>query len=531
MQRLEVRALLSPLKRLTSQQLLPRPSDGEDIVIDDELEEDDFVRALEEKLQLRSDELSGSVNGSAPFLVLRAAQIDTLASRLHDILEPKRDETNIVQAWTIQPQLQRKVKMSSHIQVLKLSTILREVQCLRVHQISLEAGGPARTAPIELDIFPSLRVVEILHSRADLLRNAHYFVRQLQSLHIEHTPMESLRELLAPSPPLDEDMSEAAEWRRLHTLELNCCGLPAVDMSVNLLSAIKTLDLGWNEIKTFESSLESQTLESLSLCHNLLSSLPPIQALTNLKALDLSVNQIESLAGIEALQQLEALDVSHNLINSMNELERLANIQRLTRAKLSHNPIARRADYRREVFFFVGKTVELDGKPWSFAELASMKDRRSFQGYGQKTETAIAQEATNTAKVFPKADGLSCGKADLRMIMSYPLLPQKRSVTAHYAHIHNPKSTLLNEYLKHHGLSSGLNGQKQEVESSESTSDQQSGGRSNEHDNGGEFTVVTVDDYFRNKSDSITSAPVNVSIEPDYSSGRNCMCCRVGVER
>lgn len=545
MQRLEVRALLSPLMGFMVDEAPPAaPSD---ILVDEELEENDFLRALEEKLQQHMGDLGASTSSGSPtptFLVLRVTQVDTLARRLHDALEPKRDaETGVIQAWTIQPQLQRKVKMSSHIQVLKLSTILREVRHLRLHQAissTHEGQTGARTAPIELDIFPSLRVVEILHSQAALLRNIHFFARQLQMMHIEHTPMQSLRELLAPSPPLPTEVVEAAAWRRLETLELNCCDLPDVDASVNLLTAVKVLDLGWNEIKDFQCALTTPTLESLSLCHNLLPSIPSIQPLKWLRALDLSVNQIHSLAGLDALQMLETLDVSHNLISAIAEVEKLAELPSLRYLKLSHNPIARRADYRREVFFFLGSELELDAQPWTIGELESMKVCRSLRVFEPLATTFTDRETVETAeKVFPKAGGLTMdGKSSQKLVMDYPVLPPVRAVTPQFVGIQNPpQSSLLRQYVRQQVVGSGVSddGRSDSVAGSsvrrEDTT-QRSGSETMEKKSTSDGSslrdddrrgVRTVDDYFRVKSDSIAAASVVEENDPDFSTGTDVL--------
>lgn len=542
MQRLEVRALLSPLMGFLAD-AAPAAAPG-DITVDEELEEDAFLRALEEQLQQRMGELGASDAADATaaahpptFLALRVSQVDTLARRLRDALEPKRDaETGLVQAWTIQPQLQlqRKVKLSSHLQVLKLSTILREVRRLRLHQAGAGAQDADRAAPIELDIFPSLRVVEILHSQAALLRNVHCFARQLQSMHIEHTPMRSLRELLAPSPPLPEDAAQGAAWRRLERLELNCCDLPEVDASANLLTAVKVLDLGWNEIKSFGCPLAVPTLESLSLCHNLLPSIPPIQALKWLRALDLSVNQIHSLLGLEALQMLETLDVSHNLIGAIAEVERLVELPSLRRLKLSHNPIARRADYRREVFFFLGSSLELDGQPWTLGEVESMKVCRSLR-LSETSLTALADQETaeDTMKVFPKAGGLAIafGSASRKLVMDYPTLPAVHTITPQFVAIQNPpQSSLLRQYIRQQVAGSGFSedGRAESVSGSSIRRDdpaQSSGSEALDKLSAGVGSLAfregirTVDDYFRVKSDSIVVASVPDENDPDFSTG------------
>ncbi|KAG6967160.1 hypothetical protein JG687_00004426 [Phytophthora cactorum] len=330
------------------------------INVDDSLGEEAFLKTLEETLQQHVASLGQQ------FLVLSATQVDRLAFRLNDALVPKRDaETHVIQAWTIQPQLQLKVKASAHIQVLKLSTILREVQKLRLHQSQTEEAQN----PIEVEIFPSLRVIEVLNTKTRGLQNVHYFANQLREFHIEHTEVTTLRRLLAPTK------EEQKPWRKLLKLQMNCCELQILDDSVNLLRAVKTLDLGWNKIEKVETDVTTKSLQVLNLCHNQLRHVPSIQSLRSLRELDLAVNQISSLKGLETLTALERLDVSHNLIEDIAEVELLTSLPRLTYLKMEFNPIARRPDYRREVLFYLGEPIELDGKRWSDAESRELIER------------------------------------------------------------------------------------------------------------------------------------------------------------
>lgn len=435
MERFEVMtALLSPTMRSseeTRRAALQRKWEQmrtEDIEIDVEDEDDEelFLTTLQEKLLERIDFLDQS------FLVLRAKQINYAAIRLHEALEPKRDgDTNLIQAWTIQPQSSMKIKMNTHIQVLKLSTIFREVRCLRLHQ---QSG--LRTA-IEMEIFPSLRSIEVLQTQITALRNVHFFARQLRFLHIEQTDMDELRQIL--SPQSTDDASSFVVWKCLETLQINCCALLAVDKSVNQLQAVRHMDLGWNRIQSFEVPLETSTLEVLHLCHNKLRDIPPIQSLQRLRELNLSVNKIKSLRGLEALVALEVLDVSHNQIHLMSDVELLVHLKKLKRLVLQHNPIARRPDYRREVLFYLGEGIELDGQPWSASELLSMKKSRRLQSTFEK-ESAASWGDAPVALSAPTAAHRSPG--DEKFVLTYPVLPATKGLTPHLVEICKPASIL-----------------------------------------------------------------------------------------
>ncbi|KAG6614864.1 Leucine-rich repeat protein [Phytophthora cinnamomi] len=481
MDRLEVRALLGP--SASTERAAAAPVER-GICVDDALDEEAFLKALEEALQQHAAALKRQ------FLELSAAQVDRLAFRLHDALVPKRDaDTRVVQAWTIQPQLQLKVKASAHIQVLKLSTILREVQRLRLHQ-----SQPSQP-PIEVDIFPSLRVIEALNTEARGLQNVHFFAGQLRELHIEHTQVPTLRQLLAPRE------GQQRPWRKLLKLHMNCCALEEVDESVNLLRAVRTLDLGWNQIERFGTSASTRSLEILNLCHNQLKEVPPIQSLRALRELDLAVNRISSLKGLEKLTALERLDVSHNLIDDITEVELLMRLPRLTYVKMEFNPIARRPDYRREVLFYLGEPIELDGRRWSDAEVSSMKKRRMLLMLEGEKEHSIVDSGiwgqSVESPVYPKVrvqSGLVVKNP--KLVLGYPLLPRSKCAPAHYVEIMNPPSTLPTTN-KHQSSVAGRS-----IEASEN-GDKLCGTSQGPHNN--RQPVRSVDEYFRTQRDVIVA--------------------------
>ncbi|KAG3023511.1 hypothetical protein PC121_g3688 [Phytophthora cactorum] len=480
MDRLEVRALLGESARMEPDLITVDLG----INVDDSLGEEAFLKTLEETLQQHVASLGQQ------FLVLSATQVDRLAFRLNDALVPKRDaETHVIQAWTIQPQLQLKVKASAHIQVLKLSTILREVQKLRLHQSQTEEAQN----PIEVEIFPSLRVIEVLNTKTRGLQNVHYFANQLREFHIEHTEVTTLRRLLAPTK------EEQKPWRKLLKLQMNCCELQILDDSVNLLRAVKTLDLGWNKIEKVETDVTTKSLQVLNLCHNQLRHVPSIQSLRSLRELDLAVNQISSLKGLETLTALERLDVSHNLIEDIAEVELLTSLPRLTYLKMEFNPIARRPDYRREVLFYLGEPIELDGKRWSDAEVSSMKNRRMLMMLNDVKERSVVEGSiwgqSVEVPVYPRVrvqSGIAVKSP--KLVLGYPPLPRSQSVSAHFVEIQNPPSTL--PTMSDNASNTAGNWTESSDSSSKSSMNSQ-GSKSSRP------PILTVDDYFRTQRDVI----------------------------
>ena len=72
------------------------------------------------------------------------------------------------------------------------------------------------------------------------------------------------------------------------------------------------------------------------------------------------------------------LDVSFNRIDATSEIAALRALPLLRSLVVKGNPVARRPDLRREVMFFLGDALELDGVPWTPAEVASMQHCRTL---------------------------------------------------------------------------------------------------------------------------------------------------------
>lgn len=498
MDRIEVTALLQR-HALPAQQCPSSPTARHHDILIDETEEDAFLKALEEQLQQQSAHLR------TRYLVLRAQQVNSIAFRLHEALEPKRDaDTHIVQAWTVQPQPNLRIKTSSHIQVLKLSTTLREVQCLRVYQES------ALRTPLEIDIFPSLRSVEVLHTQISVLQNVHYFSRQLRELHLEHTEMETLSQILQP----ESTATQRVSWKSLRSLRINCSELTSVDATVNQLDAIQDLDLGWNQIARFDVPIKRiDSLEHLKLCHNKLLAIPPIQSLASLKILDLSVNKITSLRGLEALISLESLDVSHNSIEGMKEVELLTQLVNLRRLVLKLNYIARRPDYRREVLFYLGEQIELDGEPWTITEISSMRQSRKLQApsFVKANDWGEPPVIIHSHDVKSTSDRKSANQQNI--VMAYPQLAPSTQVKAQLVEIRNAPSmfsTIQNpSRMSIRSSSQSSSGLTVIRSGSTSVFDQED---EDVHDLNANLGIRTVNDYFRMQTDDHRMVPKNDSL-------------------
>ncbi|GMF64526.1 unnamed protein product [Phytophthora lilii] len=282
---------------------------------------------------------------------------------------------------------------------------------------------------------------------------------------------------------------------------MNCCSLGQVDESVNLLRAVRTLDLGWNQIQGFETNVTTTSLEVLNLCHNQLKVVPPIQSLRALRDLGLAVNRIASLKGLEKLTALERLDVSHNLIDDITEVELLTRLPRLTYVKLEFNPIARRPDYRREVLFYLGEPIELDGQRWSDAEVSSMKNRRMLLMLDDSKDRNVSESSiwgqSTEIPVYPRARVQSgIVVKNPKLVLDYPVLPRSQFAPAHFVEIQNPASTLPTKSKELNGVA----GRNSEMAESASNLTRESQGS-----HSGRPPVRSIGDYFKTQRDVIVA--------------------------
>nr|CCA15245.1 conserved hypothetical protein [Albugo laibachii Nc14] len=404
----------------------------QEIWIETDVDDPLFLKELDEKLQQSVKTLSKKI------LVLSTEQINYLSHRLHAVLQPKRNlETQLIETWTIQSQsylegsdLNRRTQPlqrhhSGHITILKLSTILREVKCLQVHQQRSEMIEAA-----DLEIFPSLETIEIRKMDGKVLSHLYYFAQTLRTLCVEQTQVKCLKEVLS-----NEDGTR--DWKTLDALTIRSCDeLSVVDGSVNSLKAIKKIDFGWNRITSITCSFDCSTLTYLCLCHNQLSSLPAMSMLTQLETLNLSMNHLRTLEGVQSLKSLNYLDVSWNRLGDMREVEILRPLCNLKSINLKENPLTRRPDYRREVLFYLGDRVELDSKHWSFAEMDSMAKCRKLEYFAWGDKVIGAESDSAAVKNSPESPG------EFQIALEYPNLEDvsstMHSVDIELAEICNP---------------------------------------------------------------------------------------------
>ncbi|CCI40222.1 unnamed protein product [Albugo candida] len=384
----------------------------QEIRIETNKDDPSFLKEVEDKLQ------QSVKNLNEKFLVLSTEQINYLSYRLHAVLQPKRSpETQLIETWAIQSRdhienlnmnahtqpLQR--HHSGHITVLKLSTILSKVKCLHIYQQQSEMIEAA-----DLEIFPSLDAIEIRKMDAKVLSHLYLFAQTLETLCVEQIRIKCLRQVLF-------NEWESRDWKVLNALTIRSCDeFGIIDASINSLKAITSIDFGWNRITSITCTLECSSLKHLCLCHNQLSELPAMNSLTQLETLNLSMNQLHTLEGMQYLKSLKFLDISWNRLDGIREIEILRPLRSLRHINVKENPFTRRPDYRREVLFYLGDHVELDGKRWSSAETDSMAKCR-------KLESIIQEDLDNDIEYDSTASGPPTGsKETFEVALEYPVL-------------------------------------------------------------------------------------------------------------
>lgn len=119
-----------------------------------------------------------------------------------------------------------------------------------------------------------------------------------------------------------EQLTAVGSCANLQELRLSGCGLSSIK-PLEPLTQLTLLDLSDNSISNLVPISGMTTLETLLLSSNALTSLSSLSKLTNLQVLDLSHNVLKSLAPLSACTQLRELYCSHNQLLSVTGMERM----------------------------------------------------------------------------------------------------------------------------------------------------------------------------------------------------------------
>lgn len=136
-----------------------------------------------------------------------------------------------------------------------------------------------------------------------------------------------------------------------------------VEQLVGLPPTLLHLNVAYNRLESIEGigSWGGGLLE-LNLSYNLLTSLQPLEQITQLQVLLAGGNRISSLIGLAGLGRLELCDARFNYVEKTSELRLLSMNTSLRTLSLGGNPVAKQPSYRPSLASILPGLLILDGQ-------------------------------------------------------------------------------------------------------------------------------------------------------------------------
>ncbi|KAJ6665574.1 hypothetical protein lerEdw1_003417 [Lerista edwardsae] len=233
------------------------------------------------------------------------------------------------------------IALSSHpaetsaiLQAQFLFDVLQKTPSLKL----IHVPDCALPAAVKISIFKSLRRLELKCVPLHCLRGLRFVYSQLEALTCSRC-VSSLEEIISAC---GGDLSTALPWLELQTVNFSYNSIAVLDNSLQLLNALKALDLSHNLLQDCEHYLTVlMELEYLNLAYNLLPKVPDLglHSQAKLVTLILRYNQLDSINGVEQLPSLQHLDVAYNLLLEHTLLAPLSFLHNLRRLHLEGNPL------------------------------------------------------------------------------------------------------------------------------------------------------------------------------------------------
>ncbi|NXA07287.1 S11IP protein, partial [Sapayoa aenigma] len=194
------------------------------------------------------------------------------------------------------------------------------------------------------------------------------------------------------------DLSCALPWLELQTMNFSYNSITALDDSLQLLNALRVLDLSHNKIQDCEHYLTTLTeLEYLNLAYNFLSKVPNLGIFSRSKLVTLILrnNELDSINGVEQLVNLQHLDVAYNLLLEHAQLAPLSTLHYLKKLHLEGNPIWFHQNHRSAALVHLSPRAAssnffLDGEPLSSLDLMHLP--RLVQSVSQSIHTSTSEK-------------------------------------------------------------------------------------------------------------------------------------------
>ncbi|NXW29722.1 S11IP protein, partial [Phaetusa simplex] len=194
------------------------------------------------------------------------------------------------------------------------------------------------------------------------------------------------------------DLSCALPWLELQTVNFSYNSITALDDSLQLLNALRVLDLSHNKIQDCEHYLTTLTeLEYLNLAYNFLSKVPNLGIFSRSKLVTLILrnNELDSINGVEQLVNLQHLDVAYNLLLEHAQLAPLSTLHYVKKLHLEGNPLWFHQNHRSATLIHVSPRAAssnflLDGEPLSSSDLMHLP--RLVQSASQSIHTSTSEK-------------------------------------------------------------------------------------------------------------------------------------------
>ncbi|NWW90705.1 S11IP protein, partial [Rhynochetos jubatus] len=194
------------------------------------------------------------------------------------------------------------------------------------------------------------------------------------------------------------DLSCALPWLELQTVNFSYNWITALDDSLQLLNALRVLDLSHNKIQDCEHYLTTLTeIEYLNLAYNFLSKVPNLGLFSRsrLVTLILRNNELDSVNGVEQLVNLQHLDVAYNLLLEHAHLAPLSALHCLKKLRLEGNPLWFHQNHRSATLVHVSPRAAssnflLDGEPLSSSDLLHLPSLA--QSVSQSIHTSTSEK-------------------------------------------------------------------------------------------------------------------------------------------
>ncbi|KFO84365.1 Serine/threonine-protein kinase 11-interacting protein, partial [Buceros rhinoceros silvestris] len=195
------------------------------------------------------------------------------------------------------------------------------------------------------------------------------------------------------------DLSCALPWLELQMVNFSYNSITALDDSLQLLNALRVLDLSHNKIQDCEHYLTTLTeLEYLNLAYNFLSKVPNLGIFSRSKLVTLILrnNELDSINGVEQLVNLQHLDVAYNLLLEHAQLAPLSTLHYVKKLHLEGNPLSFHQNHRSATLVHLSARAAassnflLDGKPLSSSDLMHLPTL--VQSVSQSIHTSTSEK-------------------------------------------------------------------------------------------------------------------------------------------